>query len=140
MSATFLSLMEAITPGGAFALYGVVCVLGYLFCYFVRDLPIHLVPSAMPSAYFAFVVPTRDCIFDHGANVRAVYRVSLPPPPLGIRHELMLASLIQRFWNRQMGNSSRLSSSGCKGGGGLVVECTVDLALDGLKYRCPFEE
>jgi SP family myo-inositol transporter-like MFS transporter 13 len=38
VSATFLSLMEAITPGGAFALYGVVCVLGYLFCYFVRDL------------------------------------------------------------------------------------------------------
>ncbi|KAI5448988.1 hypothetical protein NCC49_005698, partial [Naganishia albida] len=33
VSATFLSLMEVITPGGAFALYGVVCVLGYLFCY-----------------------------------------------------------------------------------------------------------
>jgi SP family myo-inositol transporter-like MFS transporter 13 len=35
ISATFLSLMDAITPSGAFSLYGVICILGYLFCYFV---------------------------------------------------------------------------------------------------------
>ncbi|GHJ86391.1 hypothetical protein NliqN6_2793 [Naganishia liquefaciens] len=36
ISATFLSLMDAITPSGAFSLYGVICVVGYVFCYFCQ--------------------------------------------------------------------------------------------------------
>lgn len=72
VSATFLSLMEAITPGGAFALYGVVCVLGYLFCYFVRDLS----NQTLPFAHATLTVPTRDGVSDDGTDIRAVYRVS----------------------------------------------------------------
>jgi hypothetical protein len=75
VSATFLSLMEAITPGGAFALYGVVCVLGYLFCYFVRDFTYPRDACHL----FASTVSTRDRLFDNGGNVRAVHRVSQSP-------------------------------------------------------------
>lgn len=33
ISATFLSLMELITPSGAFGLYSVFCIVGWGFCY-----------------------------------------------------------------------------------------------------------
>ncbi|WVO16429.1 hypothetical protein L204_104105 [Cryptococcus depauperatus] len=35
IAGTFLSLMDAATPGGAFGIYAVLCLLGWLFCYFL---------------------------------------------------------------------------------------------------------
>lgn len=115
MSATFLSLMEAITPGGAFALYGVVCVLGYLFCYFVRDSPIHMMPGinlplqCQPETAYLTMEETFEQ-FTESVN------------PLRIKHKLMVASHIQRFWNRQVGASSRISAGRWKGGRGFMTK------------------
>lgn len=35
IAATFLSLMEAVSPAGAFALYAYICALGWVFCFFL---------------------------------------------------------------------------------------------------------
>ncbi|WWC70515.1 uncharacterized protein I206_104466 [Kwoniella pini CBS 10737] len=57
IAGTFLSLMNAITPSGAFGLYAFFCILSWLFCYY-------LYPETS-----GLSLEEVSCLFDHGFGV-----------------------------------------------------------------------
>ena len=63
IGATYLSLMDAITPAGAFGFYGGLCLLGWLFCLF-----------CFPETA-GLSLEEAQMIFQHGFGIRASERL-----------------------------------------------------------------